>query len=62
MPTQVISTLSPPLRSSPHGLVSILNIIWKKLFKCRKNSILKKKIKEEGMKEELDFLKNSPLT
>lgn len=55
MPTQVISTLSPPLRSSPHGLVSILNIIWKKLFKCRKNSILKKKIKEEGMKEELDF-------
>lgn len=43
MPTQVISTLSPPLSSSPHGLVSILNIIWKKLFKCRKNSILKRK-------------------
>lgn len=40
MPTQVSSTLSPPLSSSPHGLVSILNIIWKKLFKCRKNSIV----------------------
>lgn len=40
IPTQVISTLSPPLSSSPHGLVSILNITWKKLFKCRKNSIV----------------------
>lgn len=40
MPAQVISTLAPPLCSLPHGLVSILNITWKKLFRCHKNSIV----------------------
>lgn len=30
----------PTLSSSPHGLVFILNIIWKNLFKCCKHSMV----------------------
>lgn len=55
IPTQVISTLSPPFSSSPHGLVSTLNITWKKLFRCRKNSILKRN------SENVHFKRNSVL-
>lgn len=57
IPTQVISTLSPPLSSSPQGLVSTLNITWKKLFKCRKNSILKENNKNIHFKRSYVHLK-----
>lgn len=64
MPTQVSSTLSPPLSSSPQALVSILNMIWKKLFKCRKNSILKenKQTKKEANKQRIYLNKQTKIS
>lgn len=40
MPTHVIKTFSPPMCSSSGVFVSILNMIWKKLLRCRRNSIV----------------------
>lgn len=43
MPTHVIKTFSPPLCSSSGDFISILNMIWKKLLRCRRNSILRER-------------------
>lgn len=53
MPTHVIKTFSPPMCSSSGVFVSILNMIWKKLLRCRRNSILRER-KQEGLRNQTE--------
>lgn len=53
MPTHVIKTFSPPLCSSSGDFVSILNMIWKKLLRCRRNSILREK-KQQNLRNKTE--------
>lgn len=53
MPTHVINTFSPPMCSSSGVFVSILNMIWKKLLRCRRNSILRER-KQESLRNKTE--------